>query len=1324
MSRLANIAALGYVPLPEEVTTLLSTYIGGGSPRAARFADVCAGEGVAATQMADAWGIPRQQVYLNEIHPGRYQKAKELGTRISNADTLSDLQAPRSCLQLLYMNPPFMWEGREAGGVMEAGAGAPWAKEADRMENLFWERGLRDQSWLQAKGIAILVAPAATFQRKRTRNLVCRYLTRVKVYALPQELRRFNELVLFGVRLSKDRTGSAEIQAQIKLAEMLGLPRPLTFEEQLAKEADDQTYIDAGLPIPERAALMTKPIPPLTMQEKPTYAIPEAMAIQAMFWRSANDSNPEQAQQDIVASGGGWASRRYAERAVITERQQLPSLMPLNQRQALLRVADGGINGSEVVIDQQPVLIKGSTILTEKRTVIDKSDDKREVLEKHSINLPAPLIVTQGADGVLHRYEGDVGIATLASNEANIEQLVAKVRETVPERYDMKVDETLGRILAGIVPISGRKLPGQKNAGLLPMQQHVVAAYIRAVTTRDESWGKVPKSAILNGEMGTGKSGMGLAAAVCMHKLGMGRGGRAMRVILSAPGHMVGEAAQVIAAAKGKASLPPWWEEWADFAPDWHMAILESPHDVTQFFTYAERNPEVPCVGFISNTNLSLDSGHASGCEDRTESKLARKLLMYQQKREDLAGEPWPDARMHDITDELRKQGRKLRRVTRDSGGGAAVGVESGKLVVSKRSANFAERERIRRTIPVVRYGLCCPDCGRRWLTRTLEPASDLVLGGTSRKGDTEYAPGPRRRRCEWCGGSLGTSVREVNNRHDKQLAIFRAEKHRRLMTLADARRLRETVREYHLPVDHRALERDDVPLFPWGEKPTSNPKMALAKFISRRYRKAVDLYVADEVHEAKAKESAIGACFGMVASVSSYTLAMTGTLYGGKSRDVFDMLLRMGNRPILLKYGWDGASRFVHETGVIDHVTRISTPTETVGHLSGTTTVSKRDEELPGVTAALAGIVQNCSIQVLLKHMGFKLPQYTEHLVHLQMPQEIGYEYKQLDQEARKIIRAGGKDALSRYLQSTLCYPYMPWSPIAVYSKYAEGWVQAEEMDADLILPHHEWLAEYCAEQVAAGERVLIYCEHTNRMDIMPDIVEKVSRLSFEEHGVPLKMAILRSDTVKPGMRASWFKDREADGTNVVLCHAKLVKTGLNLIGWRHIVALEQNYSLFVIAQAKKRAFRPTQEGDCHVSFLCYGKSMSERAVSIIARKSAAAAILSGDDLDAGLMEFDTSMSLFQQLANSIRKEETISLDDVRDLFVQASEGVAREYLGGAEDLGLHAGEIEAIRQFRKQRNPLLEMVGRLKGSGPPQGGKFAPPAPAKGASDQLGLF
>ena len=90
-----------------------------------------------------------------------------------------------------------------------------------------------------------------------------------------------------------------------------------------------------------------------------------------------------------------------------------------------------------------------------------------------------------------------------------------------------------------------------------------------------------------------------------------------------------------------------------------------------------------------------------------------------------------------------------------------------------------------------------------------------------------------------------------------------------------------------------------------------------------------------------------------------------------------------------------------------------------------------------------------------------------------------------------------------------------------------------------------------------------------------------------------------------------------------------RLVKTGLNLIGWPDRGRWSGLQPLH-LAQAVRRGFRPTQTSPLRGRLPRYADSMSERALSIAAEKLAALALLSGDEISDGFAA--VGMSLMQE--------------------------------------------------------------------------------------------
>ena len=71
----------------------------------------------------------------------------------------------------------------------------------------------------------------------------------------------------------------------------------------------------------------------------------------------------------------------------------------------------------------------------------------------------------------------------------------------------------------------------------------------------------------------------------------------------------------------------------------------------------------------------------------------------------------------------------------------------------------------------------------------------------------------------------------------------------------------------------------------------------------------------------------------------------------------------------------------------------------------------------------------------------------------------------------------------------------------------------------------------------------MLVYATHTGTRDI----TERMDQF-LSQHG--FKVAVLKADTVAPDRRESWVDERVKQGVDVLVCHPRLVQTGLDLVG------------------------------------------------------------------------------------------------------------------------------------------------------------------------------
>ena len=89
----------------------------------------------------------------------------------------------------------------------------------------------------------------------------------------------------------------------------------------------------------------------------------------------------------------------------------------------------------------------------------------------------------------------------------------------------------------------------------------------------------------------------------------------------------------------------------------------------------------------------------------------------------------------------------------------------------------------------------------------------------------------------------------------------------------------------------------------------------------------------------------------------------------------------------------------------------------------------------------------------------------------------------------------------------------------------------------------------------------MLVYATHTGTRDITERMEQFLSQHGF-------KVAVLKADTVAPDRREAWVADRVKQGIDVMICHPRLVQTGLDLINFPTLIWYETEFSVFQSTQ------------------------------------------------------------------------------------------------------------------------------------------------------------
>jgi hypothetical protein len=474
--------------------------------------------------------------------------------------------------------------------------------------------------------------------------------------------------------------------------------------------------------------------------------------------------------------------------------------------------------------------------------------------------------------------------------------------------------------------------------------------------------------------------------------------------------------------------------------------------------------------------------------------------------------------------------------------------------------------------------------------------------------------------------------------------------------------------------------------------KPT-NQRYPIAEFIARRHPGAFKLLLADEVHQMKGQSTDQGYALGSLVRACDKTLALTGTIFGGRATSIFFLLHRLSPQ-VRAQFKWSDGQKWAERFGILEKVMKRTEGDSGYGTFSGKRRRQTYVRELPGASPELATLLLDSSAFLNLSDLGFQLPAYREypHTIPMAKDQREAYDAleEQLIEELKTRIEQGDRSLLAAYLQSLLAYPNSCFRAEVVedsdgeFVASAPALVDPSNGSKDRLFPKEEWLVELAKSEQARGRRVLVFCRQTGTRDITNRIVHILGR------------AGLRADVLKASVgtqvREEWLRHRVSKGMiDVLITNPKLVETGLDLIDFQTTVWFEMEYSVYLMMQASRRTWRIGQTQDVDVHFVVYRDSMEHRAASLVGQKLAAAQLLYGDSVEGALVEqADSGHGFLADLARSVI--EGADVPDLGSLFRQVSLGgngngnASREFIGAtlpvmtSETSELMAGSMAAM--------------------------------------------
>ncbi|TMQ29313.1 MAG: hypothetical protein E6K65_09700 [Nitrospirae bacterium] len=421
--------------------------------------------------------------------------------------------------------------------------------------------------------------------------------------------------------------------------------------------------------------------------------------------------------------------------------------------------------------------------------------------------------------------------------------------------------------------------------------------------------------------------------------------------------------------------------------------------------------------------------------------------------------------------------------------------------------------------------------------------------------------------------------------------------------------------------------------------------RFAPVDFVGRYMPDFFDYAIADEVHELKG-DTAQGNALGTLAGCAQHTVVLTGTLLGGYADEVFNILFRLEAAKMVeegFEFGEAGVRAFTETYGLLEKITVI----EPEDNSCSEARMTKRVRRRPGASPLLFGrFLMSLGAFISLEDISEALPPYREEVVSVEMDPPLKDACKKLEEDVKKALKEhrGNQSVMSVALNALLLYPDRPFRLGNLFgweydpeTQRREKFLIAEtpDLNEDYIYAKERRLVEEVKAELARGRRCQIYAVYTQKRDV----TRRLERILTNEG---IRVAVLTTD-VPPEAREGWYERQLRGGIQAVICHPKLVQTGLDLIDFPTILFYETGYSIYVLRQASRRSWRIGQRLPVQVKFLHYAETMQESCLRLMGKKLLVSLAMEGKFSSEGLQAINEEDDILMAMARELVTEKGI---------------------------------------------------------------------------------
>jgi len=280
-------------------------------------------------------------------------------------------------------------------------------------------------------------------------------------------------------------------------------------------------------------------------------------------------------------------------------------------------------------------------------------------------------------------------------------------------------------------------------------------------------------------------------------------------------------------------------------------------------------------------------------------------------------------------------------------------------------------------------------------------------------------------------------------------------------------------------------------------------------------------------------------------------------------------------------------------------------------------------------------------------------------------------------------------------------------------------------DLDENFVYAKERRLVEEVKFSLEGGRNVQVYAVYTQKRDV----TRRLESILAKEG---IRVAVLTTE-VAPELREAWYERQLQAGVQVVICHPRLVQTGLDLWSFPDIFFYETGYSIYTLRQASRRSWRIGQRNNVNVKFFYYAGTMQETCLRLMGKKLLVSLAVEGKFASDGLQSIDEGDDILMAMARELVTEKGIgeSADAVWKRLVEKQAEVF-----GSRTVEISPSALEAEPPERDAPGVIIPppapipalvtqllMFGMLPKAGQPRKVSHKSPISPK-VSDQLGLF